>query len=328
MIAALGVAKHLRPSDVCRFAVLFSSAVLLIGFAAACANGSFLYGDAYRFSGTLHPNSQAVNCAILCLASLALFCDQRETGRYRWRWLLLFVVGLFFLMLTRSRTTTVAFAAGLLALLFVGASWPRKLAIVFIPAMAVVLGALLYLTSDSPGGGLVMEAIQMGRGDDDLGSLTGRIPIWQAVASDIAHRPLLGYGYGSFWTAQKVWEYSFIRHWEFNHAHSAYLETLLNIGVIGLMLGLLIVVWTGLTAAIRYTKTCDIGYRFIAAMIVLAMVNGLVDSNFVIVGFAPLLIMICVSTVALHGEIEHETGMSTLENPSCSAYFPAFATIE
>jgi exopolysaccharide production protein ExoQ len=304
MVAALGVAKHWQPRDVCRFAAFFTGTTVLVGFLVACASGSFLYGEAYRFSGTLHPNAQAVNCAVLALASIALCCDRHDVGRFQWWWLLLAILGLVFLLVTRSRTTTVSVALALMAFFFIGASWPRKIVIASIPAMGAVLCAILLLAPDSSGDGLLLDAVRMGRGDEDLSSLTGRIPIWQAVVSDIGNHPLLGYGYGSFWTAQRVWEYSFIRHWEFNHAHSAYFETLLNVGIVGLLLGLFLVVWTGWSAVARYAATRDVGDRFIASIIVLALVNGLVDSNFVIVGFAPLIVMLCVSMIALHGRVE------------------------
>jgi exopolysaccharide production protein ExoQ len=158
--------------------------------------------------------------------------------------------------------------------------------------------------------------LRMGREDEDIGSLTGRLPIWQAITGDIAKRPFFGYGYGGFWTDQQVWDYSFIRHWEFNHAHSAYLESLLNLGLVGLSLGLCLVLFSARIAAINFSSTGDIGFRFIAALMILALVHGLVDSNFVIFGFAPLLIMLCISVVALRGRVvpaaDHTPSSSTM----------------
>ena len=166
-------------------------------------------------------------------------------------------------------------------------------------ATGLLAGACLLLIPDSSADGALMGMLRMGREDEDIGSLTGRLPIWQAISGDIAKQPILGYGYGGFWTDQQVWDYSFIRHWEFNHAHSAYLESLLNLGLVGLSLGLFLVLYSARAAAINSGSTGDVGFRFIAALMVLALVHGLVDSNFVIFGFAPFLIMLCISVVAL-----------------------------
>ncbi len=299
VLAALGIAKHCRAIDVCRFAAMFSGTVLLIGFVASCVSGTFLTGDAYRFGGTLHPNSQAVNCAILSLSSLALFWNRDEAGAFHWRWMVPFVLGLAFLLLTRSRTTTIAFAAGLGMFGLVGLSWRARFVLFLCAATGLLAGACLLLIPDSSADGALMGMLRMGREDEDIGSLTGRLPIWQAISGDIAKQPFLGYGYGGFWTDQQVWDYSFIRHWEFNHAHSAYLESLLNLGLVGLSLGLFLVLNSARTAATNFGSSGDVGFRFIAALMVLALVHGLVDSNFVIFGFAPFLIMLCISVVAL-----------------------------
>ncbi len=315
MVTALGVAKHWRPFQVCRFTALCTGTMLLVGFCTTCVLGSFWQGEAYRFGGTLHPNAQAVNCAALCLVSLALFSERRETDHFQWRWMFVFLVGMSFLLLTRSRTTTAAFAVGVLVYFFVGGSWARKFVIAAIPAMVAAFCGLLLIIPDSGGGEFLLGAISMGRGDEDVASLTGRLPIWGAVMSDIADRPLFGFGYGGFWTPQRVWEYSFIRHWQFNHAHSAYFETLLNAGFVGLALGLLVILWTAVAAVRRFTQTGNVGYRFISAMIAAALVHGMIDSNFVMVGFAPLLIMLCVSAIALHGPVENQAVAATTERP-------------
>jgi O-antigen ligase len=324
VLAALGIAKHCRANDVCRFAALFSATALVVGVVASCTSGTFMSGDAYRFGGTLHPNSQAVNCAILSLSSLALFCNRRETGEFRWRWIVPFVFGVAFLLLTRSRTTTIAFAASLLMFGLVGLSWRARFVFILFTATGVLAGACLLLVPDSSADGALMGMLRMGREDEDIGSLTGRLPIWQAISGDIAKRPFFGYGYGGFWTDQQVWDYSFIRHWEFNHAHSAYLESLLNLGLVGLSLGLFLVLNTARIAAVNYGTTGDVGFRFIAALMILALVHGLVDSNFVIFGFAPLLIMLCISVAALCARVPAVVERTTAEAPAAIRGYSPF----
>jgi exopolysaccharide production protein ExoQ len=301
MIGALGIVKHWSPRQLITFAALCTGVVVLIGVGSVLWQGTFWQGDAYRFGGTLHPNGQAVNCAVLCLASIALFCDRANTKTVQWRWLALLFVAFCFLLLTRSRTTMAAFMAGVAVFFFISGSWTRRFVIVAIPSVMIAFGALLVALPDTGAGKALSEAVSMGRVKQDTTQLTGRLPIWDTVLGAIAKQPLLGYGYGGFWTPQRIWEYSFIHHWEFNHAHSAYFETMLNLGIVGAGLGLLILFITAWGSVRAAAATQDVGYRFIAAVIVMSLVHGFADSNFVQLGFAPLLVMMCIAMVALHG---------------------------
>lgn len=302
-IAAAGIVKHWQPRQLCLFVVLITSGVLLFGFFATCANGTFLQGPSYRFGGTLHPNAQGVNCAALCLASLALLSQPRRgSGGLSWKWLIPLIIGLGFLYLTRSRTTSVALAAAFVAFCVLKAPLARTLVLVLICALFVPVVGILWLDPDSNVSDMSFNIVQMGRDDDmqQAATLTGRVPIWTQVLGDISEQPLLGYGYGAFWTRQRIWDYSFIHRWQFNHAHSAYLETLLNNGALGLALGLLIVASATVIAVKSFGQTGDIGYRFIAAVMTMALVHGFIDSNFVIVGFAPLLALMCMFVIIFH----------------------------
>lgn len=309
MVGAVGVAKHWTPRQLCVFTAILTGSVLLLGIAAAILQRSFLLGEVYRFTGTMHSNLQATNCTALCLATLTLFLDARKQpdARFSWLWLIPFSVGLLFLFLTRSRTATTAFLVALVPFFLWGASLQRKLVIGYILLMIAAACGIFLLTDDGDTRGLLFNVMQMGREDDvnDATSLTGRIPVWHLATHDIAEEPLLGYGYGAYWTPQRVLDYSSNCHWEPTHAHSAYLESLLNVGVIGLMLGLMVVGLVLCSAVRNYKLTDDAGYRFIAAMLTMALFHGILDSNFVLVGFDSLLVMMCIAIVMLHGRKSH-----------------------
>ncbi len=315
-IAALGVAKHWRPHEACRFVATLTAIYLLLGIGAEIAQGKPFGGADYRFAGTLHPNSQAVNCAALALASMALYRDARRHGSQAAvrLWLVLFCAGTLFLVLTKSRTATAAYLIGLLFLLTLG--MPRAKKLVIVGSLLIVLATgVLTLLAFAPGkaaDSLLLDAAKMGRQQDtdDVTSLTGRIPIWEQILRDVALRPWLGYGYGSFWTPQRVVRYSYIHDWEFNHAHSAYLETLLNVGIVGLALGLLLIASVIRTAERAYRATGDCGYRFAAALLVMALLQGVLDGNFLIIGLETAVALICIGTVALHARPLKENATS------------------
>jgi exopolysaccharide production protein ExoQ len=304
VVAVLGIAKHWQPRQVCAFTALITGFFVLLGVAAECLNGTFLSGEEYRFAGTLHPNDQAVNCAVLCLASLGMLGSSplfEPRGRL-WFWSIAFVLGMIFLLLTRSRTATGAFLAALFVFYYLGTSGNVRVFATGCVVMIATMMVILVAESERGHQNLFVDVLTMGRDQDseDITSLTGRIPIWEQVTYDIAKRPLGGYGYGAFWTPQRVLTYSYIHDWEFSHAHSAYFETMLNVGAIGLVLGLLLLMSALWSAVQQYKTTEDRTYRFIVAIFALALVHGLADSNFVTVGFAPLVAILCISMVALH----------------------------
>jgi O-antigen ligase len=304
VVAALGTTKHWRPRDLCAFTALITGFFILSGVAVECLYGTFLSGDEYRFAGTIHPNDQAVNCAALCLASLGMLggSSMAATGKQRWFWLVAFAIGLVFLLLTRSRTATGAFLAALFVFCYLGASRKMRVLAMGCVVMGAAMLLVVFVESEHAHHNPFLNLLTMGRDQDfsDVSSLTGRVPIWEQVLSDVAERPIGGYGNGAFWTPQRVLTYSYIHDWEFTHAHSAYFETLLNVGAVGLVLGLSLVACALWSALQHHKLTDDRAYRFIVALFTLALIHGLADSNFVKVGFAPIVAVLCTSILAMH----------------------------
>lgn len=67
-------------------------------------------------------------------------------------------------------------------------------------------------------------------------TLTGRSEIWDTIINYIGRRPWLGYGYGAFWRhdaveARTIWGTFF---WTVPHAHNAWLEIGLGLGIVGM----------------------------------------------------------------------------------------------
>jgi len=312
-VAALGVGKFWNFHQLLLFAVVVTFGFLLLGFSAECVGCTFAFGGGHRFCGTQHPNAQGINCALLALASLALFAESRQReGQGRLLWLLLAMVGVAFLLLTRSRAATMAFGVALTVFLLQGASPAKK---VFFSGLLVMLGAMLgvlWYGSDSHDG--FLSAITMGRSEqqaEDVTSLTGRIPIWGAVLGAVAERPMLGYGYGGFWTPRRVEQFSSLFDWTFMHAHSAYLETLLNVGILGLTLGLAVVAGTLFSAWSSFHATGEQGYRFVTALIAMALAHGLLDGNFARDGFETFLVATAIAMVIFHRRMKADNSDDT-----------------
>ena len=73
-------------------------------------------------------------------------------------------------------------------------------------------------------------------------TLTGRTGIWVAVTDSIAKRPLLGYGYQAFWLGLEGESYRVILavSWVLAQAQNGFLDVMLEMGVLGLVIVLLV----------------------------------------------------------------------------------------
>jgi exopolysaccharide production protein ExoQ len=132
------------------------------------------------------------------------------------------------LLLTGSKT-------GLLVLLVLLALIPLYRALrlkdtVMIPILIAVILVVGTVSTMLLGN---WEAILVGLGRDP--SLSGRTELWESAIGKITERPWLGYGYRAFWqskgAATEIWK---ILGYEPPHAHNGYLNTSLDLGLIGL----------------------------------------------------------------------------------------------
>mgnify|MGYP006281075283 CR=1 FL=1 len=74
----------------------------------------------------------------------------------------------------------------------------------------------------------------LGRNPD----LTGRVPFWAVLVTQIEARPVVGYGYHGFWhgwdgPSRTLW---MIFPWHPTHAHNGFLDAILNVGGVGFAL--------------------------------------------------------------------------------------------
>ncbi|WP_026940370.1 O-antigen ligase family protein [Humibacter albus] len=143
-------------------------------------------------------------------------------------------------LLTRSSTVIVALLATALVLLFAwwGRSVPqsRRVPIYATGAAVIVVGVASITLFWSSIAGL------LGKSAD----LTGRTDIWAKVIDLAQQKPALGWGWVSYWAP---WVEPFkglaIRHKvEYLQAHNAYLDVWLQIGIVGLVIFILLVLAT------------------------------------------------------------------------------------
>jgi exopolysaccharide production protein ExoQ len=230
--AAWAVARAWPLSDILLFTMLSCGAMLAGSLALEIVRGQFRpWNGEYRLMGLAHPNGNAALCAALILCALAAM---RLTPRHRRAYVLVTIAAFGLLFLTRSRTSILA----LIATLFVVALRVMPKRRVF--GVGLVLAAVA-LAIGVYGPGMIdsaKHALLLGRQEStaDLGTLTGRTELWSELLTYSAARPLLGYGFDSFWSPMHTANVSLALGWVIPDAHSGYVEMLLDLGLIGLVL--------------------------------------------------------------------------------------------
>jgi O-antigen ligase len=118
----------------------------------------------------------------------------------------------------------------------------------------------------------------------------------------IGKRPLYGYGYDSFWTADHIDAISTQLQWGLREAHNAYLETTLGIGLIGLGLALMAVFCGLATAVTEYTKYRHPLYAYLVGLIVFGLIDGLLESGMAATSLIPFLAACSLMRMAFASE--------------------------
>ena len=115
-------------------------------------------------------------------------------------------------------------------------------------------------------------------------TLTGRTEIWDAVAGSIAKHPLLGYGYQAFWLGFKGESYRIILTvtWALGQAQNGFLDVMLELGIGGLIIVLLLFAFAfrdAVTCLLRsYDEARLRAVEWYSAIVILTLIYNLDES--------------------------------------------------
>jgi len=125
-------------------------------------------------------------------------------------------------------------------------------------------------------------------------SLTSRVPMWYYLMNTVKN-PAIGAGYESFWLGElgePFWDiFGYVR-----QAHNGYLETYLNLGVVGVIL-LLILIFSGLVKIIKQLKVDYQPALLKLIIIVVTLIYNWAEAMFHGVNNLWLLMLFCVLDV-------------------------------
>ncbi len=278
LFGMFGVASKFTLKEICLIALSVSVGCVLIGLGCEIALGTFRpWLSDYRFSGTVHPNTQGVYLATICFASLALaVADAPRRKLYG----SLLCGAIVLLILTKSRTSTAGVLASL-GLVVLALSPPRvRWLFPVLGIGAAATGLLLLLLSGADADALIAKFALMGR-EEEAESFSGRTTIWPVLQPYIDHRFWLGHGYESFWTPGVIDSVTTECQWAVREAHSAYREILLGLGFVGLMLFCTAALVGMGNSVYEYFTRRDATALFWFGMIVNGFFNGMFESGMV-----------------------------------------------
>jgi O-antigen ligase len=112
-------------------------------------------------------------------------------------------------------------------------------------------------------------------------NLGGRIDLWRLVWGPIREKPLLGYGYRQFWSPSRTQEAIRTIGWGSRDSHSMYLDVLLNAGLVGLGLFLLVLV----TATTHALGLPALEAVFLVTFFFIVALEGMFESGFLTPNF-------------------------------------------
>jgi O-antigen ligase len=247
---------------------LFSSFIFVgVGVAAEISLKTFTpFVADYHFQGTDLYNFTGWQIGTLILAALAL-CASKSISRGRLLAILLFAVPL--MLLTKSREANAGLLVAILAYRYLVSG---KRTIAWVLWGLLVLAAVSFMVLGSRTADTWRYIALMGR-TEHASTLTGRTPVWESLIGYAAARPLLGYGYGTFWTPARIQAISKEQGWDVGDAHLDYLNVLLEVGILGVVLFILIQILAIRRYSQLYKATHDPDYAFAYAFLIFIQCN-------------------------------------------------------
>jgi O-antigen ligase len=136
------------------------------------------------------------------------------------------LIAVYLLIGANSSTSLATLIVGVTTFLVLRLFRKLKLTVPQVGVLALVIFLIGFgtLTPFLGGSNIAIFSSSLGRDD----TLTGRTEVWATVLPAMAQQPLLGYGFGSFWTDARRQLY------DIPTAHNGYLDILLELGEVGL----------------------------------------------------------------------------------------------
>jgi hypothetical protein len=274
------------------------SAFLVVGIHNELFNGFSDEHAGYRFAGTLDPNHQGLNCAILAFSYTYLGLTKSMPSTIA---IICMIVGVGVLGLTRSRTAF--WAAESAAVIWAAIippnssrAWPLGLAVTIVLTGILVSSPkqLKTLVKRDLESGLA-AFVSLGRSDSaQARTLNNRTGVWKLILSSVGRRWVCGVGFGAFWDVSRIERIRASFPFPVLTCHSDYLEIVVRSGAIGTALFVATVLSSMFLALGLHVAD---GY-FIFSLFVFVVIEGFLETAFSRPGCESLFMFLLFGTLA------------------------------
>jgi exopolysaccharide production protein ExoQ len=258
------------------FATLGTCIVLSLAILAASPNLARMPVDGAVRGIFIHKNSLGWYANIMILAATAVLIDS-TLGLRRTAFILLIAGGVC-LVGSGSMTAMIATASAYCLIGFYSIfqrtrGISRIVIILFLVQISV--GLLISLHE-------FMVPFLEALGKD--ATLTGRVPLWELVDSQIADHLLLGFGYQAFWTEAnpEAWGIWSNIEWSAPHAHNGFRDIMLSFGISGMTLFVLMLFRAASQGAVLQSRDPQYGWLWLNVFTAMIVVMNLTESVFLV----------------------------------------------
>lgn len=218
--------------------------------------------------------SRPVLCSLLVLIATAIL-GVRRWRRRDWLWVVVLVLPLLALK-TRGPALWAILALSLFYLCYRSRVRDRVLQAGLL--LVVSLGTYVVYSE----GVFATLAPYLTRGNvESTETLTGRIPLWEVLISEIGQHPWLGAGFAAFWSPDNLYRIEQLSGFSATSAHNGFVEELLNTGVVGLAILLAFLFHTTAVVLKQASRGDPLGwlaFLFLLFYLFLNVTNALIQS--------------------------------------------------
>lgn len=304
------------------FALLTAMSVVSLVSGVACELywGAFHpFAEGYRFGGAAHPNLQGTILAVGVIAAIGLAVTSPQHRRIA---ALAGIVCTGGLVLTNSRSAIaaliIACVLGMLLWVLRGTNWTRR-AHVVICFLCFAMAAGLTIITVQNSSQVLLHSVAEHRDDGMTGSFNDRTAVWATCMGYASKRPFLGYGYDSFWTPERISAISTQLGWLINEAHSSYLDEVLNTGLIGTVLFLVMALSVLGVASNRYLMGMNEYYAWVIVLLFMFVHSAMESLMMPIISLPAYAVVVAACRLSLFDRIEHELPLSSRGGSSYEA---------
>jgi O-antigen ligase len=240
-----------------------------------------------------HKNELGALCVVVGLFLVwgwTMVREEESAAERRWRLLAHAVCGVmvvWLLIQADGATSTVTAIVGAAMLLILN-RWRGRQMRWLTPVVTgfIAVMALVYFSG-------FIETLILALGEDL--TLTGRTELWAEVLAAKTN-PLLGTGFESFWLGSVAEELWLKYWWHPNQAHNGFIETYLNLGMIGLtlLLGYIVQLYSASVTKMRTTEF-DRG-RFAFTFLVIVILFNMTEAYFHGLSLVWVMLLLCSLT--------------------------------